>query len=89
MVTRRGKAFEYRSALSPKSAEILIQKGVQVVVEKSMVRIFDDQLYADVGCQLVEAGSWKTQAPKEAYILGLKELEEQSTPLKPWHSLVG
>lgn len=79
------KKFEYRSALSPESAKALIQNGIEVIVEKSTNRIFHDKLFADMGCSLVEAGSWKTQAPKEAYILGLKELKEETLPLKHKH----
>lgn len=79
------KKFEYRSALSPKSAKTLIQNGLEVVVEKSINRIFEDKTYLDIGCKLIEAGSWKKQAPKEAYILGLKELEDETMPLKHKH----
>lgn len=79
------KKFEYRSALSPQSTKVLIQNGIEVVVEKSINRIFDNKLYADVGCKLVEAGSWKKQDPKNIYILGLKELEDEAMPLKHKH----
>jgi saccharopine dehydrogenase (NAD+, L-lysine-forming) len=30
-------------------------------------------------------GSWQTQAPAGAYIVGLKELPEENTPLKHTH----
>ncbi|MBE8221764.1 MAG: saccharopine dehydrogenase [Bdellovibrionales bacterium] len=79
------KKFEYRSALSPESAKILIQNNIEVVVEKSINRIFDDKDYLNIGCKLVESGSWKNQATKETYILGLKELEDEDLALKHKH----
>lgn len=79
------KKFEQRSALSPESAKVLIQNGINVVVEKSQNRIFSDNLYQQIGCTLAESQSWKTQAPTEAYILGLKELPNETMALKHKH----
>lgn len=59
--------------------------GWKISVEKSPERIFDDQEYVNVGCQLVEQDSWRN-APLDAYIIGLKELPEKDTsPLKHTH----
>jgi hypothetical protein len=33
----------------------------------------------------VEEGSWETDAPKDAYVLGLKELPEKDFPLEHVH----
>lgn len=41
---------------------------------------------ARVGCPLVPALSWKTDAPADAYIVGLKELpENDDSPLHHTH----
>ena len=43
-----------------------------------------------VGCTMVETGSWKTAAPKDAFIVGLKELPENDTsPLVHRHIFFG
>lgn len=69
------KPFEQRSALTPQAAEALVKSGCKVTVEKSKVRIFPDELFEKVGCEMVEHGTWP-KAPKEAFILGLKELPD-------------
>lgn len=78
------KEYERRSPLTPNGAKTLIGDGHFVSVEKSTDRIFLDQAFKDVGCTLVEAGSWR-EAPKEAIILGLKELPEESFNLTHQH----
>jgi hypothetical protein len=42
-------------------------------------------LVVQIGAPLVEEGSWVTDAPKDAYILGLKELPEDDFPLEHVH----
>ncbi|KAI0160473.1 hypothetical protein GGR57DRAFT_384557 [Xylariaceae sp. FL1272] len=78
------KALEHRSALTPTTAKALIEAGYTVNVEKSPVRIFDDEEFTAVGCSLVETGSWRN-APAEHIIVGLKELPEEEFPLKHVH----
>jgi len=75
------KPFEKRVALTPDQVSILLEKGHQIVVERSPNRIFKDEDYAQTGCEMVPANSWMTLAPKEATIFGLKELEEKDFPL--------
>ncbi|KAH9906359.1 hypothetical protein F4778DRAFT_769454 [Xylariomycetidae sp. FL2044] len=75
------KPLERRSALTPTTAKALIDAGYTVNVEKSSLRIFDDQEFADVGAHLVSTGSWK-DVSTDHIIVGLKELEEEDTPLK-------
>ena len=78
------KEFERRSPLTAAGAKALIADGHTISVEKSADRIFPDQAYQDVGCALVEAGSWR-EAPDEAIILGLKELPEDTYSLTHQH----
>ncbi|TPX33781.1 saccharopine dehydrogenase (NAD+, L-lysine-forming) [Synchytrium microbalum] len=80
------KKNEHRTALTPKVVKSLLDAGFTVTIEKSQESIFDKSEYSLVpGVQLVDAGSWRT-APKDAYIIGLKELpENDDTPLPHQH----
>ena len=69
------RSTERRAPLLPDGARQLIDVGFDVVVEKSHKRIAADTRYADAGCTLAEPGAW-LNAPKDAVILGLKELPE-------------
>ena len=74
------KDNEKRTLLTPTQVKALVDKGVEICVEKSETRIFKDLAYQEVGATLVETNSWKT-APKHFYILGLKELPEEDFDL--------
>lgn len=78
------KAGERRTALTPTGAAELLALGAAVKVERCANRIFTDAEYQAVGCELVETHSWE-QAPADAYILGLKELELKDSPLVHRH----
>ncbi|NVJ99849.1 MAG: saccharopine dehydrogenase [Alphaproteobacteria bacterium] len=67
------RTTERRTPLLPDGAKELIASGVDVVVEKSEKRIFENGLYESAGCTMAEPGAWE-KAPKDAIILGLKEL---------------
>ncbi|KAI8144680.1 hypothetical protein BJV82DRAFT_512885 [Fennellomyces sp. T-0311] len=78
--------MEHRAALTPATAKKLLDAGYKITVERSEQRIFDDEEYAKVGCPLVDFLSWKTDAPADAYIVGLKELpENDDSPLHHTH----
>ncbi|ORE01804.1 hypothetical protein BCV72DRAFT_65452 [Rhizopus microsporus var. microsporus] len=80
------KPMEHRAALTPATAKELLNAGYRITVERSEERIFDDEEYSNVGCTLVDKLSWKTDAPADAYIVGLKELPENDTsPLHHTH----
>ncbi|NQY50424.1 MAG: saccharopine dehydrogenase [Colwellia sp.] len=78
------KPHEQRTALSPQGAKVLIDAGFKVTVECSSQNIFNDDLYHQVNADLVAQGSW-VNAPKDAIILGLKELPEDDFPLVHQH----
>jgi len=78
------KPQEQRTALTPKNAKKLLDANFNVTVEKSAQNIFSDQDYQNMGCQLVDSGSW-VNAPKDAIILGLKELPEDNFDLLHQH----
>ena len=62
--------------MTPSTAKQLLDAGYTVRVERSPVRIFDDEEFAQIGATLVPEHSWR-DAPKEHLILGLKELPEE------------
>jgi saccharopine dehydrogenase (NAD+, L-lysine-forming) len=78
------KPLERRTALTPESAEVLVEAGFEITVERSAQNCFPVERYAAAGCTLVDAGTWPA-APREAFILGLKELPESSDPLEHRH----
>ena len=78
------KIGERRTPLTPVGAKTLIDGGAKVIVERCPHRLFDQQDYLNVGCELAENNSW-SKAPKEAIILGLKELELQEFPIVHRH----
>ncbi len=67
---------EKRTPLTPEHAKMLIAAGHQVTVERWRDRIFPDAEYEAVGCKMVSGGSWRTDAPPDAYILGIKRIPE-------------
>lgn len=84
------KPLEHRSALTPTTAKALIDAGYEVHVEKGCgvksgtTRIFDDAEFEKVGAKIVEEESW-IDAPADHIIVGLKELREETFPLKHVH----
>ncbi|ROW11257.1 hypothetical protein VMCG_01421 [Cytospora schulzeri] len=84
------KPLEHRSALTPTTAKALIDAGYVVNVEKGCgkksgtTRIFDDAEFEKAGCTIVEEESW-VDAPADHIIVGLKELREETFPLKHTH----
>ena len=64
---------EKRVGLTPQDASKLIYKGIKVTVEESADRIISAKEYHTVGCEIAKQHSWP-RAPKDAIILGLKEL---------------
>ncbi|KGJ89384.1 saccharopine dehydrogenase [Thalassotalea sp. ND16A] len=78
------KQDEQRTALTPDGAKQLIAAGFQVSVEQSEQSIFNDSDYQAVNCNMVTPGSW-VGAPRDAIILGLKELPEHDLPLIHQH----
>lgn len=78
------RSFENRTPLIPTHAKKLIEQGHQVFIEKSPNRQINDLAYEQIGCHLVAPGTWQL-ADKNTYILGLKELPQDNTPLLHKH----
>lgn len=79
------KPLEERIALTPNVAKALLDAGFKVTVEESTQSAIDAQQYRAIGCDVAPAHHWKTLDDNDIIILGLKELEEETTPLKHRH----
>ena len=66
---------EKRVGITPQDASKLISNGIKVTVEESADRIIPTEEYHKLGCKIANQHSWP-RAPKDAIILGLKELPE-------------
>lgn len=79
------KPFEERTALTPLGVKTILEAGHDVVVEESPTRVYDIDEYRTVGATIVPMNSWIKSAPEDAIIIGLKELENKSFPLRRRH----
>lgn len=77
------KKDERRAPLTPSHVRILLDQGVKVYVERSDQRIYSDEQYQKIGCELQNAGDWVSA--KNCYIVGLKELPEANMPISQQH----
>ena len=79
---------EKRVGITPQDASKLISKGIKVTVEESADRIISTKEYHKIGCEIANQHSWPG-APKDAIILGLKELPEDIDRLEHKHIMYG
>ena len=79
---------EKRVGITPQDASKLISKGIKVTVEESADRIISNEEYHKAGCKIANEHSWP-RAPKDAIILGLKELSEDIERLEHKHVMFG
>ncbi|WP_035304228.1 saccharopine dehydrogenase [Actinokineospora inagensis] len=82
------RSTERRAPIVPDDARTLVDAGIAVTVEDSPHRVFRTDDYAAVGCAIAEPGSW-TDAPQDAFIIGLKELPDAPTELHHRHVYFG
>ncbi len=82
------KENERRVAIVPKDAETLIKAGYKVTVEASGQRCITTDAYQSVGCHIAPEDSW-TEAPADAFILGVKELPDADEDLIHRHIYFG
>eukprot|EP01118_Nematostelium_gracile_P005802 TRINITY_DN1850_c0_g1_i1.p2 TRINITY_DN1850_c0_g1~~TRINITY_DN1850_c0_g1_i1.p2 ORF type:complete len:364 (-),score=90.02 TRINITY_DN1850_c0_g1_i1:10-1101(-) len=78
------KELEKRTPILPHHAKQLMEAGHKITVEESELRCVPVSEYEKVGCTIVKEGSWRN-APKDAIILGLKELPEEKFNLDHRH----
>ncbi|MCR8724847.1 saccharopine dehydrogenase [Frigidibacter sp. ROC022] len=79
---------EARAPLTPEGAAQLLAAGIAVTVEESRQRALPLAAYRDAGCAVAPEGSWP-EAPAGAFVLGLKELPEDGSPLRHRHIMFG
>jgi hypothetical protein len=79
------KKNEYRRALTPDSCEKIIAAGHKVYIEDWAESIIPTSAYTDIGCISTPDGSWQTDAPTEAIIIGLKALPNNPKTYKHTH----
>lgn len=72
----------------PADVPLLLDAGFEVTVEESAQRVFAVDEYAAVGASVVDEGTW-TDAPQNAYVLGIKELPEVPESLRHRHIYFG
>ncbi|MGI9402060.1 MAG: saccharopine dehydrogenase [Rhizobiaceae bacterium] len=82
------KKNERRAALVPEDARLLLDAGFEVVVERSDQRIIPIEEYQAAGCKIVDEGSWPS-ASADCFILGIKELPDDDSPLRHRHVYFG
>ncbi|SPJ23381.1 saccharopine dehydrogenase [Palleronia abyssalis] len=79
---------EDRVGITSDGVAHLIRQGFRVTVEDSPSRTLPLRPYLDAGAERATAGSWP-DAPRDAYIFGLKELPDDGTPLPHTHIMFG
>ena len=82
------RTTERRTPIVPSDARRLVEAGVTLTVEESPQRIFPIEEYEAAGCAVAAAGSW-VSAPRDAVILGLKELPDEPAQLTHRHIFFG
>jgi saccharopine dehydrogenase (NAD+, L-lysine-forming) len=79
------KKNEYRRALTPDNCEQMIAAGHKIIVEDWKDSIIPTVDYKSIGCEIVKDGSWITDAPTDAIIVGLKALPDDIEVFKHTH----
>jgi saccharopine dehydrogenase (NAD+, L-lysine-forming) len=82
------RSTERRTPIVPSDARRLVAVGVALTVEESPQRIFPIEEYEEAGCRIAPAGSW-VSAPRDAVVIGLKELPDEPAELTHRHISFG
>ncbi|MET9905271.1 saccharopine dehydrogenase [Streptomyces sp. NPDC006476] len=82
------RTTERRTPIVPSDARRLVEAGVTLTVEESPQRIFPIEEYQAAGCAVAPSGTW-VSAPRDAVILGLKELPTGPAELTHRHIFFG
>jgi saccharopine dehydrogenase (NAD+, L-lysine forming) len=83
-IRSESRSTERRAPVVPADVPRLLEAGVQVSVEDSAQRVFATEEYAAAGATIVDEGSW-TDAPDDAYVVGIKELPDAPEALHHRH----
>lgn len=82
------RASEQRVGITPKGVQKMMEQGHKVTVEKSSSRAIKIDGFEKTGCDIAEEHSW-VNAPNDAIIFGLKELDQDGPDLKHKHIMFG
>lgn len=83
-IRSESRGTEQRAPVVPADVPVLLDAGFEVTVEESPQRVFAVEEYAAAGAAIVAEGSW-TDAPHDAYVLGIKELPDEPASLRHRH----
>ncbi|QBX54557.1 saccharopine dehydrogenase [Nocardioides seonyuensis] len=83
-IRSESRSTEQRAPVVPADVPLLLDAGFEVTVEESPQRIFSSDEYAAAGAFVVDEGTW-TDAPDDAYVLGIKELPDAPDSLRHRH----
>src|SRR5215218_4838008 len=83
-IRSESRGTERRAPVVPADVPLLLDAGFEVTVEESPQRIFAVDEYAAAGASVVGEGTW-TDAPHDAYVLGIKELPDEPPSLRHRH----
>jgi len=82
------RASEQRVGITPQGVQKMLDAGHKVTVEKSSSRAIKIDDYKQTGCNIADEHSW-VNAPADAIIFGLKELDTDGPNLKHKHIMFG
>ncbi|MGI9350710.1 MAG: saccharopine dehydrogenase [Rhizobiaceae bacterium] len=82
------REFEQRVGISPDGIRKLVDAGFEVTVEESSSRAIEIASYKNTGCNIAPEHSW-VDAPVDAIVFGLKELDEYGPDLVHRHIMFG
>src|SRR5689334_20172293 len=83
-IRSESRGTERRCPVVPVDVPLLLDAGFEVTVEESPQRIFGIEEYAAAGASVVAGGTW-TDAPHDAFVLGIKELPDEPVSLRHRH----
>src|SRR4051812_22757381 len=83
-IRSESRGTERRAPVVPADVPLLLDAGFEVTVEESPQRTFTADEYAAAGASVADEGSW-TDAPDDAYVLGIKELPDEPASLRHRH----
>ncbi|HEY0639515.1 MAG TPA: saccharopine dehydrogenase [Pseudonocardiaceae bacterium] len=87
-IRHESRPTERRAPVVPADAAALVAAGLRVTVEESPQRVFPIEEYAAAGCAVTPAGSW-VDAPRAAFVVGIKELPGEPAELAHRHVFFG
>lgn len=82
------RSNEQRVGITPDGVQKMLDAGHKVTVENSSSRAIKIGEYAKINCEIADEHSW-VNAPEDAIIFGLKELDPDGPDLKHKHIMFG